>query len=301
MSLQRLTGAAAVKSAVTIDHDPLLVAWRNAVFAIFGISGFVFATWVSRVPDVRSILHASTAEMGLLILGIAVGAIAGLLASSHIVAALGATRTIKWAYTAAPVGLIVAGIAASVAPGFVGLLIGLILFGIGNGSLEVAMNLSGAASERAIGRPLMPLFHAVFSLGTVAGAAVGALTLLLGVPIGVHLGIVGVLAVVATHVLVRFLQPAKVLHATGETDMAHGWRSRLSAWRDPRVLMIGVLVLGFALAEGSASNWLSLAMIDGHGVSQAAGAAIFGVFVAAMTIGRASGMVVLERPKVSTQ
>jgi fucose permease len=59
--------------------------------------------------------------------------------------------------------------------------------------------------------------------------------------------------------------------------------------------MIGVLVLGFALAEGSANDWLSLAMVDGHGVSQAAGAAIFGVFVAAMTIGRAGGMLVLDR------
>src|SRR5215831_4402378 len=78
-------------------------------------------------------------------------------------------------------------------------------------------------------------------------------------------------------------------------ETAHGWRSRLSAWRDSRVLMIGVLVLGFALAEGSANDWLSLAMVDGHGVSQAAGAAIFGVFVAAMTIGRAGGMLVLDR------
>lgn len=284
-----------MKSAATTDRDLRLVGWRNAVFGIFGISGFAFATWASRVPDVRNILHASTAEMGLLILGIAAGAIAGLLASSHVVAVLGATRTIRWAYTVAPVGLIVAGVTASVAPTFVALLIGLILFGTGTGSLEVAMNLSGAASERAIGRTLMPLFHAAFSLGTVLGAAVGALTLLLHMPIGVHLGVVGAFAVVVTHVLVRHLQPAEVTNATGEIETAHGWRSRLNVWRDLHVLMIGVLILGFALAEGSANDWLSLAMVDGHGVSQAAGAAIFGVFVAAMTIGRAGGMLVLDR------
>jgi MFS family permease len=61
------------------------------------------------------------------------------------------------------------------------------------------------------------------------------------------------------------------------------------------VLLIGLVVLGMAFAEGSANDWLSLAMVDGHGVDHAAGAAIFGVFVAAMTVGRVAGVRLLDR------
>ena len=74
---------------------------------------------------------------------------------------------------------------------------------------DVAMNLSGAANERQIGRTLMPMFHASFSLGTMLGAGFGALTEHFGVPIGVHLVGVGLAAMVTTRIAVRFLQPAE--------------------------------------------------------------------------------------------
>jgi MFS family permease len=60
-------------------------------------------------------------------------------------------------------------------------------------------------------------------------------------------------------------------------------------------LLIGLIVFGMAFAEGSANDWLSLGMVDGHHVTNAAGAAIFGVFVAAMTIGRVAGSILVDR------
>jgi len=54
-------------------------------------------------------------------------------------------------------------------------------------------------------------------------------------------------------------------------------------------------VLGMAFAEGSANDWLTLAMVDGHDVSKTAGALMFGIFVTAMTIGRLSGVFLLDR------
>ena len=282
-----------MQPAPGVVPDRTVRTWRNAVFGVFGICGFTIAAWASRVPDVRDILHASTQQMGLLVVGIAIGSILGLVASSHLVSALGATRTIRWAYTVSPIALGLVGVAASVAPSFTLLLAGLIVFGVGFSTTDVAMNLSGAANERAIGRSIMPLYHAAFSLGTVLGAAVGALTLLLSVPIGVHLGVTGLIGVVVTQVSVRFLQPAESPDV--EHEAAGGWRSRLAVWGNPRVLLIGVVVLGMALAEGSAGDWLSLAVVDGRDFTQAAGAAMYGVFVAAMTLGRAGGVVLLDR------
>ena len=76
--------------------DPVLARWRNAVFAVFALSGFVFANWAARVPNIRDILGATTQEMGVLILGLAIGAMVGLVASGHVIAHLGATAAIRW-------------------------------------------------------------------------------------------------------------------------------------------------------------------------------------------------------------
>ena len=268
--------------------------WRDAVFTIFGLSGFVFATWASRVPAVRDLLGSSTQTMGLLIVGISVGSIAGLLASSHIIARLGATRTILWVYSVVGVAMVLLGVVVVVAPAFGPIFV--VLLGLGAASVvDVAMNLSGAANERAVGRTLMPLFHAAFSLGTVLGAALGSVLELAGVPVAVHFIGVGLLALAVNAVLVRFLQPAEE-PVDASAEQAHStWRDRLSVWRDPRVLLIGLIVLGMAFAEGSANDWLSLAMVDGHGLDNAGGAAVLGTFLAAMTLGRIGGVVVLDR------
>ena len=67
------------------------------------------------------------------------------------------------------------------------------------------------------------------------------------------------------------------------------------AWRDRRTLLIGVLVLGLALAEGAAGDWVALALADGYGQSDAAGAVGYGLFVTFMTIGRFAGTAILDR------
>ena len=282
----------AIPSQVRPRLTPELRRWREAVFTIFGLSGFAFATWASRVPAVRDLLHASTQEMGFLILGIAAGAVSGLLGSSHIVARLGATRTILVCYSTASVALFALGPITAFIPSFAAMFLVLAVFGAGGSIVDVAMNLSGAANERAIRRTLMPLFHASFSLGTVLGAALGSLLEALRVPLGIHFSTIGLLGLATTVVLVRFLQPAE---DPAHEEHAAGWRSRLAVWRSGRVLLIGLIILGMAFAEGSANDWLSLAMVDGHGVSNAAGAAIFGVFVAAMTAGRIGGVLLLNR------
>jgi fucose permease len=67
------------------------------------------------------------------------------------------------------------------------------------------------------------------------------------------------------------------------------------AWRERRTLLIGLMVLAVALVEGTANDWLALALVDGYGASHAVGAVGFAVFVAAMTAGRISGTWLLDR------
>lgn len=276
-----------------------VVAWRNAMFVIFALCGFGMASWVSRVPAVRDALGASTLEMGVLIFAIAAGSIVGLIASSHVIARLGARTTIATCLTIAPAGLALAGIGATVGPSFAVVFAGLFVFGLAASACDVSMNVSGAANERVLRRTVMPIYHAFFSFGTMLGAAFGALAELLGLPIVAHIAIVAALMFVAAQVAIRFAQSEHVVE-DGEEPVPAGdhsttWRGRLSIWRDSRTILIGLIVLGMAFAEGSANDWLALAVVDGHGVSNETGALMFGIFVTAMTAGRLGGVVLLDR------
>ena len=276
-----------------------LTAWRNALFVIFALCGVGLASWAARVPAVKDALELTSSQLGVLLFGIAAGSIVGLVAASHLVSTFGARTVITGALATAPVGLAAASFAATELHNFAFTFVALAVFGAGTGICDVAMNVSGAANERALARTVMPVYHAFFSGGTVAGAGLGAFAEKLAIPFALHIGVLAVLIVVVTFSTVRLLQPEVVVAepSTGAPAAPpHGtWRSRLSSWRDPRTLVIGLIVLGMAFAEGSATDWLPIAMVDGHGTDRPTGALVFGVFVSAMTIGRLAGVSVLDR------
>lgn len=271
-----------------------LTRWRNAVFVIFALCGLGMSTWLSRTPRVRDLLGASTSQMGWIVFGIAIGSIGGLLLSSHVLAHFGPRRTIAVTMISGAVGLVIAGFGASTLENPFVVVAGLVVFGASTGMCDVSMNVEGAANERALGRTVMPLFHAAFSGGTMAGAGLGALAEKAGIAVLVHIGVIAVVVIVGVLFAVPRLQPHQD-EVVASADAESGWRERLAIWRDRRTILIGLIVLGMAFAEGSANDWLALAMVDGHGVSNASGALILGVFLTAMTVGRIAGVKVLDR------
>lgn len=278
---------------------PTTRAWIIAVFVVFTLSGLDIATWLGRIPSVRDALGASTFEMGLLVLGMAVGSIGGLTFAGHIVSKLGARRGVQVAAACLALGMVFAGIAVTLGWGFAAIWIALIAFGFGNGLCDVSMNVSGAAAEKAGGRTIMPLFHAAFSLGTLAGAGLGALAEALEIPVAWHFIVLVLVTSAAMLVAVRAFQDehrfADAEHVATETSPVPTQVTRWQVWSQPSTILIGVIVLGMALAEGSANDWLPLAMIDGHGLDNAAGAAVLTVFLAAMTVGRVAGSPLIDR------
>jgi fucose permease len=263
---------------------------RIAVGVAFGVSGLAFASWISRTPAIRDALDLSNAQFGLLLLCMSAGAVSALPLSGPLVHAIGPRRTVLLGTSAVTVGLLA--VAAGVALGTPPLAgAGLFLTGTGVSSWDVAMNVEGADVERRLARPLMPRFHAGFSLGTVTGALAGAGCAWLGVPVDWQLAATALLAIVSVAVAVRAFLPIPA-RVPGTTAPRSGV---LQAWREPRTLLIGLLVLAFAFTEGVANDWLTLAIVDGYGVDDAIGAVAFGVFVAAMTGARMVGGSALQR------
>ena len=272
--------------------DVSLVRARNGVAVVFALNGFAFASWVSRIPESRATLGLSPAGLGTLLLALSVGSLVALPTAGGWVHRLGAARVVAAASVVDGVGLAVAGLGAGVLVDPWVTAVGLLLLGYGSGTWDVAMNVEGAEVEERLARTIMPRFHAAFSLGTVAGAAVGAAAAALEVPVAWHLGPAAVLVVAATLPAVRGFLPAGAERApVEETGRRSAWR----AWTEPRTVAIGVMVLAMALTEGVANDWLAVALVDGYDVPAWIGASGFALFVAAMTTGRVAGTVLLDR------
>ncbi|HET7138815.1 MAG TPA: MFS transporter [Arthrobacter sp.] len=300
-----------------------VAAWRNGVVVAYGASGLAFASWVSRLPAIRDGLALTPGTVGLLLLCMTLGSFISVSASGLIVLRLGSKRTIRVGAIMVGCGLAIAGFGTSVLATPVAVAVGLAVIGLGTASWNTASNVEGAAVERAVGRHIMPRLHGSFSLGTVAGAGLGAWAAAASVPVFWHLAAAGVVVAVSVTTAAAWfradvtpLPPERSVKATGtntfedpstgpipivrQTDAIleqplDNKRQIADAWRDRRTLLLGVLVLGLALAEGAAGDWVALALADGHGQSDAAGAAGYGLFVTFMTIGRFAGTVVLDR------
>ncbi len=274
-------------------HAPVQPAQlaRNAVIVVFAVNGFAFASWVSRIPEARSLLELTPGQLGTLLLALSVGSVVALPSAGFWVHRFGAARVVAVSAVLDAVGLAVAGLGASEAGQVWPTALGLLLLGFGSGTWDVAMNVEGAAVERELARTIMPRFHAAFSLGTVAGAGVGAAAAGLGVAVGTHLLAMALPVALLPLAVVRRFLPA------GPGEPADGARRRnpLRAWTEPRTLAIGLMVLAMALTEGVANDWLAVALVDGYDVPPWVGASGFALFVAAMTAGRVTGTVVLDR------
>jgi predicted MFS family arabinose efflux permease len=263
---------------------------RNAVYLVFIGHGFLFANWAARIPQVRAELAITPGVLGLILMCLAVGSGIGTPLSGLIISRLGETRTVSAMALVAAAGMAVA--AAGVLLGTPAVAAGLFVFGFGSGTWDVAMNVQGAAIERALGRAILPRFHAGWSIGTVAGAAVGAVMVALGVPVTAHLLAATVAVAVVVPVAARRFLPGTHPPAPGGRSAT---RRQLASWTEPRTLLIGLFVLCMALTEGTGNDWLSLAVIDGYHSAVIAGTVTFAVFLAAMTAGRWQGPRLIDR------
>ncbi|CAB4883653.1 MAG: MFS transporter [Actinobacteria bacterium] len=271
------------------DTDVALQGSVRAVYLVFIGAGLGFASWASRIPQVREDLGLTPASLGLVLLAIAAGSLIALPSGGLIVHRLGAARTVLAMSVLFALGMATAavGVLIGVAP----VVVGLLLLGFGNGVWDVAMNVEGAAVEQRLGRSIMSRFHAGFSIGTVIGALIGVGMNALHVPVTAHLLLIAAVIALAMPLSTRGFLPAGVVHDEGGESKAHP----LAAWTEPRTLLIGLFVLTMAFAEGTANDWLGIATIDGYGADAALGSLALGLVLAAMTIGRWFGPQVLDR------
>ena len=267
---------------------------RRALYALFVLLGMVTSSWVSRTPALRDGLQASTEQMGLILFGFSMGSMLGILSANLLVERLHARRA-----AGAGMGVNLLGVALlAVGAGMASIPVvvaGFMLFGVGMGWADIAVNVEAGALERQQQRTLMTTLHGSFSLGCVLGALLGTGMAWLHVPVLWHLLGLAVMAAVLTVPLLRHVDnlSAQAQTASGTQDEKPGFV--LMAFKDSRVLLIGLFALGLALAEGAAHDWLPLLMVDGYQFSSAQGTLIYLLFTIGVTVARLSGQWLLQR------
>ena len=276
------------------------VRWRTAIFAIFLASGLSISTWAARVPDIKLALDIDKAQVGMLLLGAGIASIIGISTSPAVMARTGARLGMLVSMFTFAAGVALIGIGANVAGSFPLVLIGLALFGLGNGCVDVMMNVEATSIEQHSGKTILPLFHALFSFGTVIGAGLGALAALLHINVFAHTMAIAVLIVLIAIVSIANVPASEsALDPTGDGADKAPWRERmhiaLSAWREPRTYALGVVMLGMAFAEGGANDWLALGVAEDHEGGTALGAAALAAFSVAMTAVRIFGGPLVDR------
>ncbi|GAA5084451.1 MFS transporter [Microbacterium yannicii] len=274
-----------------------LVAWRTAIFTIFFVTGLGFASWASRLPAVKNDLGITDLQIGVLLFVSGAASIVGLSLANVIVVRWGARRGMVATVIAFSLGLVVVGLGVQFLESYAITAVGLGLMGIGMSSTDVMMNVEAAAVEQAFERTLMPLFHAFFSIGTVVGAGIGVAMAAWNVGVAWHLWAMAVLVLGAGLISLRAVPTREVVldDPATTTSRRERFAELLSVWRDPRTYAIGAIMLGMAFAEGSANDWLAIAVVDGHGETEAVGAVALTVFSVAMTVFRILGGPLVDR------
>ena len=269
--------------------------WRNALFVVFTINGLGFSTWLARVPAIRDGLDISTGEVAALLFTGALGAVSGLVFSSHIIAWIGQRNTILFFGLLGLLGLAGIGVGSAWVSSYALTVIAIIMAGAGNGIADVSMNVEGAAVEKAVNRNIMPWFHAFWSLGTVAGAGLSAVMSFLGIGIAPHTIAMALVLAPVLWFVSRVITDDRGAASSEGVEQRSTLAERLRVWKEPRTLAIGIIALGMAFAEGSANDWLALAIVDGRDQTNAIGALWFGFFTLGMMAGRIGGVYLLDK------
>ncbi len=274
------------------------------------LTGALSTSWLARIPAIRDSLGLTTADIGMLLLVGSLASLAAVVVTPRAVRVLGNRGVLAASGVALGAGSALMGIGPQ--NGSVPLLVtGLLLTGVGSALTSVVFNVQNARIERAVGRTVIPQFHAAFSLGAVAGSVLGALASRAGVPVGVQLTAVGVVTVVWRFASLDAVLPPQPdeLTARPVAPPAAGDDARATPsprprrrpsptaapWLERRTLLIAAMVFAGSLSEGSANNWLSLAVVDGFDRPESTGGVVLGVFVGAMTVCRAVGTHLIDR------
>ncbi|MEU9607042.1 MFS transporter [Streptomyces sp. NPDC048057] len=293
MRLSRPSRAASRRTAAPSPSPSSLTRLRIALTVFFVLDGFLFAGWVVRIPAIKEQTGASASALGLALLGVSAGGVVTMMLTGRLCHRFGSLRV-----TVGSAALMSLGVALPpLMPDVVALGLVLLVFGAAYGAMSVSLNSSAVDLVAAIGRPVMPAFHAAYSLGGMVGAGLGAL-IAGGLSPTRHLLSLAALGLLVTAVTAPVLLRApgpRTEHPSTSADAPRARPRRLVGRTRNFVVLLGVIALCTAYGEGAMADWGALHLEQDLGATPGVAALGYALFALAMTAGRLSGTFLLER------
>ena len=271
---------------------------RRAVVAMFFLNGSLYGIWASRVPAIAEMHQLSESLLGILLLSMAAGAIVSFPLAGKLVDLYGSadvTKKISFAYGATLVAL-------AVAPNVWLLGLSLFLFGAAHGSMDVSMNAWAGEVERHLKKPIMSSFHAMWSLGTGAGAASGYFAVRLGAEPMVHFLVAAsfCLALSLYFGLIPWDSPknsSKQEEEQGGPEQGASPKRKKQLFPLPQGALAIAGIIGFcsALGEGGMADWSAIFLVQVTSVDEGIAALGFATFSVVMVVMRLVGDKIITR------
>jgi len=273
------------------------VRWaRIAVTAVFVVHGLLFASWTAHIPHVKAHVSLTDGTLGLALLGAPAGSVTAILASSWLLTRLGSRRIVQ----AALVGYCAAGPLVGLTGSLSMLFTALFVWGAFQGALDVAMNTQAIALERTRPRVLMSGLHGSWSIGSFAGAGIGALAVAAGIGLSTQLLGLGTIALLGTGLLTARLlsataeRPDQRESLVGHPDVDQHPSESTSRWSSGMV-PLGATAFAAMLCEGATADWAAVYLSGPLHTSGLVPGLGYAVFSLAMMTVRLSGHRLLTR------
>ncbi|MCA6380200.1 MAG: MFS transporter [Cytophagales bacterium] len=250
---------------------------RIAVKLIFFINGFVHANLAARFPRVQELFDIDNGTLGFVLLSSSVGALLAMPFTGWLIIRNGSRRITIFSIFLYCIFVPL----VPLTPGLPGLIILFFIMGLTAGMLDVSMNSQAVMVERIHEKPIMTSFHALFSIGMVAGAFCGALFVKLETTLFVHFAVIVGMSVAAA-AWARY----HLIHDKPKEKEVDG-----PAFRLPNAAMVSIGVIAFCcmLGEGAMADWSTNYMENIAMASPALAPLGLSAFALAMTIGRFFG------------
>jgi MFS family permease len=271
---ERAAVSSPTSGTTTAQHPIDLTRARLAVTVAFIVQGVCFAALVTRIPTLQSRFDLSDGELGLMVGLVPIVAgigsvVAGALSPKH-----GSRVVLRVMGPVTPLGLVVIGFAQSIPM----LILGMVIVGIGLGSVDASMNIQGVRVQDDIGHSVVASYYAAFSLAGLVGAILASFAADSSLSLGVFFAAIAVVTIPFQLLVGRLLLPG---HPTPE--VVHSEKGHIN-WRP--VLLVGIALMCVYIADSGASNWSAVYLNDGLGSSESTAALAYGVYAFMTMVGR---------------
>lgn len=282
------------ETTLTAGMSPETRRWHGVIIGSFIVQGFVSASILVRFPQVTELLGITTAELGVLLFVGAVGSLLALSLIGRFISVRGTRIPVVWGTLVLILALVVEAISIQ-SGSAVGYGIGLFIAGFAVGAADVGINVDGAEIESRRGRSTLPRLHAAYSVGTLVGAGIGTLSMVVGFPLVAQVVVLAALSL-SVPVLGFLWEPEGIgLAGAGADDTADASSARGSSFVTLSLVFLGLGIFGMTLAEGASNDWLALTFSHSFGQSDTVAGLSYVVLLVTISAVRFWGGAVADR------